>query len=1034
MIFVLGLTACGGGGGGSTPPANSAPTASGVSITDDNGGNALVGNSLTGNYTYADVDNDTEGASTSRWLRNGAAIGGATSSSYTLVSSDGGQMITFEVTPIATAGTVNGTAVSSSAITVVNGAPTASGVSITDDNGGNTVVGDSLTGNYTYGDVDDDVEGVSTFRWLRNGLDINGAATLTYTLVAGDSGQSITFEVIPVAVTGTTTGNAVTSAPISIVNSAPTASNVGITDNNGGNTAVSDSLTGNYTYNDEEGDNEGASIFRWLRNGAAISGATGSVYTTVPADFNQTISFEVTPIAATGSITGSTVTSSGIIVNSVATPNSLSLRLTAQQVNSDGQDSTTITATVLDINQAVIESVQVNFSTDTGKLSTSVAFTDSNGEAVVEFSADASNPSNQIATVTASVTNVGTASIPIEIIGTTLAITIANTSLQVPVGATNVTETVTITARDAGGQPIYNAPVIFTIATTGTAIVTPSIASGATDVRGEIKLTLTASGSGTATFTAQGLGALASQDLLVSDLNLNNPFRITSPTVDPTAITSGGVFPTDRVAVTVEADPALGIANVLYTASIGTWLSSGSPTSTLAFGGTATDTLIAGIDDTGFATVVVSDAADPTVFDSLTVAMSPPPDQAAVISIQSDVNVLPLSIGSSVFTANIEATVRTDDASGNYPVFNVPVVFTLEGAPGGGEVLTKSFGVTDLNGVVRTQFTSGILPSAQDAVRITAAVVAAPTVNDTIIVAIGGIGGSVAIGISPFLEVDEANTAVYRLDMAVDVADSTGGSVAGSNVILSVWPASYRTGAWYDQDPDPDQEKCVVYYSGPPFANEDTDEDLILDQELNPAAPPVYLVNEDINLDGLLTPHNSTSGSVPPLVVTDAEGVGAYQLTYLKQYARWIDVRARGTATVQGTITTGELTFNLSILRADADSCNIPAIQSPFDMVVTGAPGTIATILGAGVDPATVWTLPVFEGNNNASWSATTGTMNLVPPVAPDTITRAQYLISATALPGTEYLDEITISSATACVLATCSDLFVRFRVRVIVQ
>ena len=121
-IMVLGclftLSACGGGGSSSTTPNNSAPTASGVSITDDNGGNAVAGDGLTGNYTYADADSDAEGMTTFRWLRDAVAISGATSSTYSLVAADNGTNITFEVTPVAMTGTTMGNAVTSSALVI----------------------------------------------------------------------------------------------------------------------------------------------------------------------------------------------------------------------------------------------------------------------------------------------------------------------------------------------------------------------------------------------------------------------------------------------------------------------------------------------------------------------------------------------------------------------------------------------------------------------------------------------------------------------------------------------------------------------------------------------------------------------------------------------------------------------------------------------------------------------------------------------------------------------------------------------------
>ena len=296
---------------------NSAPVASAVTITDANGGSALVGDVLNGSYAYSDVDNDPEGTTTFRWLRDGVAITGATAASYTLDAADSGATITFEVTPVATTGVITGSAVSSAGLAVDNSAPVASSVSITDNNGGATVVGDTLTGNYTYSDIDGDVEGSSTFRWLRDGVAISGATTTNYTLVAADSGTAISFEVTPVASTGTTTGTPVASTALTVDNSAPTATAVSITDDNGGNVVVGDSLTGSYTYDDIDGDAEGTTTFRWLRNGVAIAGATASTYTVAAADSGQALSFEVTPVAQTGTLTGLPVESATVsVINS----------------------------------------------------------------------------------------------------------------------------------------------------------------------------------------------------------------------------------------------------------------------------------------------------------------------------------------------------------------------------------------------------------------------------------------------------------------------------------------------------------------------------------------------------------------------------------------------------------------------------------------------------------------------------------------------------------------------------------------------
>ncbi|UCB53842.1 MAG: hypothetical protein JSW45_07675, partial [Thiotrichales bacterium] len=293
---------------------NSAPSASGVTITDINGGSILVGDNVIGNYSYADLEDDPEGTSTFRWLRNGVAITGATSQQYTLVAADSAASITFEVTPVATTGTTTGSAVTSFAIAVLNFPPVASGVRIIDTNGGDAVLNDNLTGNYVYSDVDGDAEGATALRWLRNGVPISGATTTSYTVVAADIGQAITFEVTPVAVAGTRIGTTVTSGVTTVINSAPAAIGVSITDTNGGAALVGDSLRGNYTYVDLEGDSEGTSTFRWLRNGSPIPGATALSYNLVAADSGRSIRFEVTPVALTGIGTGSAVRSSGVTV------------------------------------------------------------------------------------------------------------------------------------------------------------------------------------------------------------------------------------------------------------------------------------------------------------------------------------------------------------------------------------------------------------------------------------------------------------------------------------------------------------------------------------------------------------------------------------------------------------------------------------------------------------------------------------------------------------------------------------------------
>ncbi len=317
FLMLMALSAC---GGVEEIPRNDAPVANDVFITDDEG-SALVGDVLIGRYTYVDTEDDDEGASAFRWLRNGEEITGATRTSYTLVLDDSGKTITFEVTPNAAIGTIEGRTVVSEGITISNSAPTAINVKIIDENAKEFEVGDLLRGQYRYVDADGDSEDEPIFRWLRNGNVLGGETEETYTLQQADFGQSVTFEVIPIAKTGKIKGVAAASE-----DSAPTASDVEIIDDNDGVAVVGNSLTGSYFFEDRENSAEGVSTFRWLRNGFAIDGATNISYLIVLEDSDQLIAFEVTPVAAIGAATGSAVVSKSIrVINNAPTANNVSV-------------------------------------------------------------------------------------------------------------------------------------------------------------------------------------------------------------------------------------------------------------------------------------------------------------------------------------------------------------------------------------------------------------------------------------------------------------------------------------------------------------------------------------------------------------------------------------------------------------------------------------------------------------------------------------------------------------------------------------
>ena len=208
---------------------------------------------------------------------------------------------------------------SSSFSFTTNYLPVASNVLV---NGSPLDVGVTLTGSYTYTDADGDAQGTSTFQWYRSdnnsGLNktaIPSATGLTYALTSADLTKYITFQVTPVAATGSSPGTTVESSyygPVA-ANQAPVASAVSIT----GAPNVGNTLTGSYTYTDAESDPQGTSTFQWYRadnnsglNETLIAGATNSTYTLVSGDLNKYIIFRVTPVATSGTTPGAVDSSS----------------------------------------------------------------------------------------------------------------------------------------------------------------------------------------------------------------------------------------------------------------------------------------------------------------------------------------------------------------------------------------------------------------------------------------------------------------------------------------------------------------------------------------------------------------------------------------------------------------------------------------------------------------------------------------------------------------------------------------------------
>jgi hypothetical protein len=151
------------------------------------GAPAIAGTAKVGEQLTAAACTWTPGAALAyQWRRDGAAIGGATGSSYTLTAADAGTSITVAVTgTLAGYDAATATSVPTAAVAKASLRTAAPKVS------GKGKVGSVLRatpGAWTGGTA-------LTFQWLRNGKAIKGAGDARYRIVAADAGKKISVRV-----------------------------------------------------------------------------------------------------------------------------------------------------------------------------------------------------------------------------------------------------------------------------------------------------------------------------------------------------------------------------------------------------------------------------------------------------------------------------------------------------------------------------------------------------------------------------------------------------------------------------------------------------------------------------------------------------------------------------------------------------------------------------------------------------------------------------------------------------------------------
>ncbi len=292
-----------------TAPAVTGTAAVGSVLTTTNG---TWTNSPT-SYAYA-------------WLRDGTAISGATSATYTVASADEGKSLTCRVTATNTGGSASATSNAVAIPAAVVAAPVSTGGVVAS---GTPEVGQTLSttnGSWTNSPT------AYAYQWLRNGSNITGATSATYVLTSDDAGKTIRSRV-----TASNSGGSAsaTSQAVNVAVPVPTNTTAPVVSGTAAVGSVLTSTDGSWS------GSPSSYTYQWYRDASAISGATASTYTVTSSDQGTSLTCRVVAVNAGGS---SAAVASNAIAIAAALP--APVNNTAPAITGNNTVGSTLTTTL----------------------------------------------------------------------------------------------------------------------------------------------------------------------------------------------------------------------------------------------------------------------------------------------------------------------------------------------------------------------------------------------------------------------------------------------------------------------------------------------------------------------------------------------------------------------------------------------------------------------------------------------------------------------------------------------------------------
>ncbi len=639
----------------------------------------------------------------------------------------------------------------------------------------------------------------------------------------------------------------------------------------------------------------------------------------------QTLATSATITASSGSQTATipiTITQTG--VSTVADPTTVSLAISTPTIKSDNSNTTIITLIAQDSARATLPGVPVSFQANTGLLASPASgTTDEMGRFAVTFSSGVSNLSNRVATVTAKA-GTKTTSVPISIFGSTLSLTLSETSAQV--GGTAIR--FYATTKDAAGVSANGQRIRFSVSNPSLANI--SVTEALTDVTGAVPTaSLTPVAAGTVTLKAAWLDDAGNETLVETREITITPtggldFAVTVPATSTTTLSTGQ---SQTVAVTVPTMlNSATVTSVRFASSAGTW--AGTPSRTLTPTANSASTSFTAPNNAGIVSIQIDALGGTKVLATKKLTFAVTASIASSLSFQTSAASIVPTVGGSNSQAALTAKVR--DNSGN-AVGGAAVEFRLLDTTGSGESIDPPIAYSAATGSLGeavATFTAGsrttegpIFIRANVSGQTCTGKLAAKYLDETnsmcktISMSVARTAVNVTLGTSTEIA-DAVDKTMYDWKLSVLVVDANGSPAPDAAVSLTAFPKNYRNGTMMGSKGCPVQKSTTDVTVPTWLSNEDQNRNALLD------------TGEDINGNGRISPPQAAGGAITSTVITDAFGSASATLRFPKRAARFVQTEITARVAVsgsEGTTSTLE-TLPMSKTDAEAESCPLAGV------------------------------------------------------------------------------------------------------------